>query len=159
MRIRIAGVQFEAAPHWGSFHSYMTGMPIRLGIEIYANGSGPVISEETKQIVQDSLAGRLSEAEDDEVHELQYVSTAPVLLTNERPGYPPQASAKRVGGLVILSAVFRADGRVSHLRVITGLPEGLTETAVETARRIRFQPATKDGQPVSVRMQLEYRFG
>jgi TonB family protein len=134
-------------------------MPIRPGIEIYANGSGPTISEETKQIVQDSLVGRLGEAEDGDVYDLPNVSTTPVLLTNERPPYPPQASAKRVGGLVILSAVFRADGRVSHLRVLTGLPEGLTETAVETARRIRFQPATKEGQPVSVRMQLEYRFG
>ena len=155
MTIRIAGVQFETEPHWGSFHSYTTGMPIRPEIEIYANGAGPTISEETKQIV----AGQFREPEERDVYELSNVTTAPVLLTNERPAYPNEASEKRVGGVVLLSAVFCADGRISSLRVIKGLPAGLTESAVETARRIRFQPAIKDGQPVNVRMPLEYRFG
>ncbi|HEX4948191.1 MAG TPA: energy transducer TonB, partial [Blastocatellia bacterium] len=125
------------------------------GMEIYANGTGPTFSEETKQIA----AGQYREPEERDVYELSDVTTAPVLLTNERPAYPNEASERRVGGLVMLSAVFRANGRISNLQVIKGLPAGLTESALETTRRIRFQPATKDGQPVNVRMPLEYRFG
>ena len=35
---------------------------------------------------------------------------------------------------------------------------GLTERAIEAAKRIKFTPAMKDGKPVSVWMQLEYNF-
>jgi hypothetical protein len=35
---------------------------------------------------------------------------------------------------------------------------GLTEQAIKAARRIKFIPATKDGQPVSTYIQLEYNF-
>jgi hypothetical protein len=35
---------------------------------------------------------------------------------------------------------------------------GLTEKAVAAARLILFAPATRNGQPVSMYMQLEYNF-
>jgi outer membrane biosynthesis protein TonB len=38
------------------------------------------------------------------------------------------------------------------------LPHGLTEKAIEAAKKIRFNPAVRDGQPVSVRGNLEYTF-
>jgi hypothetical protein len=42
--------------------------------------------------------------------------------------------------------------------VITQLPYGLTERAVEAAKKLKFCPAVKDGKYVSVSMQLEYHF-
>jgi hypothetical protein len=42
--------------------------------------------------------------------------------------------------------------------VLQALPGGLTEAAVRAARAISFVPATKDGKPVSMWMQLEYNF-
>jgi len=39
-----------------------------------------------------------------------------------------------------------------------GLPYGLTERAIAAARQIKFTPATKDGRPVSMYIQLEYNF-
>jgi hypothetical protein len=38
------------------------------------------------------------------------------------------------------------------------LPYGLTEAAIAAARQIKFEPATLDGKPVSMFMQLEYNF-
>jgi len=38
------------------------------------------------------------------------------------------------------------------------LQGGLTEKAIAAARQIRFVPATRNGQPVSMYMQLEYNF-
>jgi len=35
---------------------------------------------------------------------------------------------------------------------------GLTTEAVKAARLIKFHPAIKDGQPVSMSIQLEYNF-
>jgi periplasmic protein TonB len=57
-----------------------------------------------------------------------------------------------------LSVVFGADGRLHDIRTVQGLPYGLTENAIEAAKKIRFQPAIRDGKPVSVRTVLEFNF-
>ena len=54
--------------------------------------------------------------------------------------------------------VFTAGGTIENIRVVRGLPDGLTEKAIEAAKRIRFQPAVKNGSPVSVRGNLEFTF-
>ncbi len=59
---------------------------------------------------------------------------------------------------MVLRCVFAADGTVKHILVVQSLPKGLTEQAVAAARQIQFVPATRDGKPVSMWMQLEYNF-
>ena len=49
-------------------------------------------------------------------------------------------------------------GEVTNIQVLVGLPYGMTERAIDAARGIKFVPATKDGTPVSMWMQLEYIF-
>ena len=61
-------------------------------------------------------------------------------------------------GVVVLNVVFGAEGQVREIRVLRGLPYGLTESAIEAARRIRFQPARRNGVAISVRSQLEFNF-
>jgi TonB family protein len=63
-----------------------------------------------------------------------------------------------VVGTVVLKVVFAASGKVTNIRVVQGLPDGLTERAIEAARKIRFVPASKEGKYVSMWMQLEYNF-
>jgi TonB family protein len=63
-----------------------------------------------------------------------------------------------VEGTVILSVVFTADGKITGINVVRGLPAGLTEKAIEAAQKIRFEPAMRDGVPVNVRALLEFRF-
>jgi hypothetical protein len=50
------------------------------------------------------------------------------------------------------------DGHVRHILVMKGLGGGLTETAINAARKIKFRPATKDGRPVSQFIIIEYNF-
>jgi len=57
---------------------------------------------------------------------------------------------------VILRVVFAKTGRVENITVIRGLPNGVTEKCIEAAKQIKFKPAMKEGQPVSMWMQLEY---
>ncbi len=85
-------------------------------------------------------------------------STRPTILHREIAKYTLEARDNGVEGIVQLSVVFGADGQIGDLRVLRGLPHGLTEEALEAAKRIRFEPATKDGQPVSVRGTVEYSF-
>jgi hypothetical protein len=58
----------------------------------------------------------------------------------------------------MLRVVFASNGDVVQIRAVRSLPFGLTERAIAAARQIKFVPAVKGGQPVSVFMQLEYNF-
>lgn len=82
----------------------------------------------------------------------------PTILYQEKARYTEEARTQRVQGTVRLSAIFGADGRLHNIRVVHGLPAGLTETAIEAAKLIRFNPALENGVPVSVRANLEFNF-
>ena len=81
-----------------------------------------------------------------------------VILKKPNPRYSREGQRHRTSGYVIVRAILAADERVKHIEVITGLPDGLSEKAVEAARQIKFKPAIKDGKPVSTWVHLEYRF-
>lgn len=85
-------------------------------------------------------------------------SLRPVIHYQERAKYTEAARQSRVNGTVLLSVVFTLDGRVSGVRVLRGLPMGLSEQAVKATEAIRFTPAKKNGNPVSVRMSIEFVF-
>jgi protein TonB len=74
------------------------------------------------------------------------------------PGYTESAKQAGVNGTVVLRAVFASDGKVRHILVLTGLPNGLIEAAISAARKITFIPARNYGRPVSMFIQLEYHF-
>jgi len=63
-----------------------------------------------------------------------------------------------VQGAVVLQVVFAVNSEIQNIRVIRLLPDGLTRKAIEAARKIKFKPATKDGESVSVRGNLEFTF-
>jgi TonB family protein len=82
----------------------------------------------------------------------------PTILYKEKASYTDEARRNGVQGTVSLSVIFTADGTVTSMKVVRGLPDGLNERAIEAAKKIRFRPAIKNGQPVSVRGILEFSF-
>lgn len=82
----------------------------------------------------------------------------PQITYKEHTRYTEAARQHHVQGTVLLSAVFTADGRIADIRILRGLPMGLSEEAVKAVEKIRFTPASKDSNPVSVRMSLEFSF-
>lgn len=80
------------------------------------------------------------------------------ILRRTEPTYTEVARREGVEGTVVLRAVFSSDGTVKHILVIRGLPYGLTQEAIQAARKIKFVPATKEGKPVSQFIQIEYNF-
>ncbi len=84
--------------------------------------------------------------------------TEPVKIGGPAPVYPEAARAAGVAGVVVLECVIGADGAVRMVDVLRGLPEGLTEAAVDAVRLWTFTPATVDGEPVAVRFVLTVRF-
>jgi protein TonB len=83
---------------------------------------------------------------------------APVLLELPFPPYPPEARAKGIEGTVIIRMLVAADGQVTDALVTTSVDPSLDEAALASARQATFKPATKDGKPVAVWVQLPMRF-
>ena len=86
------------------------------------------------------------------------VTTKARLISKPEPQYTEEALTNRVSGTVVLRAIFSSTGKVTNIQVIYSLPHGLTEASIDAAKKIKFVPATKDGTPVSMWMQLEYNF-
>jgi TonB family protein len=80
------------------------------------------------------------------------------VLEKPEPTYTESARKNQITGTVVLRAVFSSGGTVTNIHAVSGLPDGLTERAIAAARQIRFVPATKDGHPVSMWMELQYNF-
>jgi TonB family protein len=85
-------------------------------------------------------------------------SLHPKITHHEKAAYTRDAKAHGIQGTVLLSAVFTADGRITNITIIRGLPFGLNDEAILATQKIKFKPAMKDGVPVSVRMSLEFSF-
>lgn len=81
-----------------------------------------------------------------------------VLVMRIEPQYTETARQSGVTGTVVLKVIFSAKGSVVNIVTVSGLPDGLTERAIDAARKIKFIPAVKDGKFVSMWIQLEYNF-
>jgi TonB family protein len=86
------------------------------------------------------------------------VDTKPVPLKRQMPRYTELARAHGVQGSVLMRVLVGEDGNVKLVRVIRGLPDGLTEEAISAARQTTFKPAMKDGKPVPFWVGLEMNF-
>jgi len=82
-----------------------------------------------------------------------------VHITNRPPAsYTSAARRLKTSGVVVLRLILAANETVKHIEVVKGLPDGLVENSIDAARQIKFTPAKKDGKPVSVWVEVEYRF-
>jgi TonB family protein len=72
--------------------------------------------------------------------------------------YTDEAFEKAVSGKVVLKAILSAEGKVTKIQVVKGLPDGLTEKAIHAAQKIKFDPALKGGKPMTYRVKIEYSF-
>ena len=82
----------------------------------------------------------------------------PTVLYREKAKYTEEARNNGVQGTVVLQVVFHVNGKITDIKVIRGLPFGLTENAIAAVKKIRFEPARKGGKPISVRGNVEFEF-
>jgi TonB family protein len=85
---------------------------------------------------------------------------APVLERKPPLAYPPLAQLQKVEGTVLLSALVDEKGQVVDVRMVrpSGKPQGLDQAATLHVRQRRYHPATKDGVPVKVWVNVEVHF-
>jgi len=80
------------------------------------------------------------------------------LIYRVEPDYTPDAREKQITGTVVLGVTVGHDGAVQNIQIKKSLFPSLDESAVAAVRKWRFEPAMKDGQPVSMYIQVEFYF-
>lgn len=80
------------------------------------------------------------------------------IISKRPPKFTMEARQSDVSGKVLLFVEFRADGKIGYIFPYRILPDGLTETSIEAARTIKFEPAIRNGKSVSVVKLIEYSF-
>lgn len=94
-----------------------------------------------------------------EIHKAgDYGIVAPKGIFTPDPEYTDDARRKKINGYVVLSVVVGTDGKVREATVTKSLDKGLDNQSLKTVKEWKFQPATKDGQPVPVRIDVEMTF-
>lgn len=89
---------------------------------------------------------------------VEEVATPVVVRSLPDAGYTEEASRNHFEGTICLYVLCDAQGIISAVEPENYLPYGLTEKAVQAARKIQFSPATNNGRRVSIWMPVEYSF-
>ncbi len=76
--------------------------------------------------------------------------SAPVGIFRPQPRFTEDARRAGVEGVVILETVVDEEGNVRDVKVLKGLPFGLDQSAVDTVKTWRYEPALRNGKPVAV---------
>jgi periplasmic protein TonB len=84
--------------------------------------------------------------------------SAPRTIYAPDPEYSEEARKAKYQGVVVLHLIVGPDGRTRDIRALRTLGMGLDEKAIEAVRAWRFEPAKKDGQAVSVAINVEVNF-
>jgi protein TonB len=85
---------------------------------------------------------------------------SPRLISGSGPSYAPMALKHKISGLITLEAVVEVDGTVGEVRVVRSLDRkyGLDDAAVESLKRWKFAPGTKDDVAVPVLIEVDMSF-
>src|SRR5215475_3857602 len=121
------------------------------------NGIGPDEAA-TANLLREKMRNPTAGLGDGAAPKPMSASLKPTILYKVKASYTEDARRNRIEGEVVLSVVFGADGAINSIRVVRGLPDGLTEKAIEAALKTRFQPAVENGAPVSVRGDISFTF-
>jgi TonB family protein len=86
--------------------------------------------------------------------------TLPRVLVEVKPQYTSDAMRAKVQGTVLLECIVRSDGSVGDVQVVRSLDStfGLDSEAIKAARKWRFAPGVRMGEPVPVVVTIELTF-
>src|SRR5450755_3836002 len=84
--------------------------------------------------------------------------SAPKALYAPDPEYSEEARKAKYQGVCVLKLIVGPDGHPRDIAVARSLGLGLDEKAMEAVKNWKFEPAMKDGKPVSVAINVEVQF-
>lgn len=84
------------------------------------------------------------------------------VITPAAPSYPLQAARNQTSGYAVVEFTVSAQGIVENPRVVDSSPRNVfNDAAIQAVRNSKFEPALKDGEPVSSVLQrrINFNFG
>lgn len=84
--------------------------------------------------------------------------TEPRPVHREPARYPETARRHRVEGVVVVKVTVGTEGQVRDVEVVQGRPGGLTQEAVRALKLWKFEPATRNGEPVEWEVEIPIGF-
>jgi TonB family protein len=86
--------------------------------------------------------------------------TLPKTVKSMPPRYTEEAMKAKIEGVLVLSTVVQHDGSVGHVEVLNSLDQmyGLDLEGIAAVKQWTFEPGTKNGKPVNVKVSIEMRF-
>jgi TonB family protein len=94
--------------------------------------------------------------EDEKIYTVGNGVTTPRVTHQVDPEHP--ARGFRISGTVLIGLVITSKGEPKEVHVVRSLEKDVDDAAVEAVKQWHFDPATKDGKPVAVKMNVEIRF-
>jgi TonB family protein len=91
------------------------------------------------------------------VSAVESVMIPPKLIKSVRAVISPEAVTDFETGNVVMDAVVDTSGEVHFMKVISG-PPSLRNAAVEAVKQYRYEPATRNGQPVPAHVNITIHF-
>lgn len=82
----------------------------------------------------------------------------PRVLQEVKAEYTDEARRAGISGEVVLEIVVRRDGSVGDVKLLRGLGGGLNDRARQAVKQWRFSPATRQGTPVDVIVEVAVEF-
>ena len=105
-----------------------------------------------------AASSRAKDSSSDPVYQPGKDVKPPKLIHYVEPQFSPSSKEAFVEGTVKISTVVTQNGIPTDLKIISGLNSKEDETAIEALKQWRFQPGSKSGQPVKVRVTVEVEF-
>lgn len=122
----------------------------------------PVTAEKNEDYgcTDDGSLGRILDTGtgDERIFTSKQVDVRVIIISKPQPSYTKEARRNGVQGVVSLKVLLSGNGKVSRIRIVRGLPAGLTESAIRAACKMKFNPAMKDGENVSQWVIAEFIF-
>jgi TonB family protein len=97
-------------------------------------------------------------ADPDPVYEPGGDITRPKLVHSVEPAFSTKSNEAFIEGTVTVSAVVSTHGNLTDMQVVKGLSAAQNRSALDALKEWRFEPGTKDGKPVNVRIKIQVDF-
>jgi TonB family protein len=95
---------------------------------------------------------------DDQIYHVGNGTSLPRATYTPEPEFSEEARHARFQGIVVMKVVVNKTGNIVRIKLERSLGKGLDQNAMEGVKQWRFEPATRDGRPVAVEMNIEVSF-
>lgn len=96
--------------------------------------------------------------EQEKVYDIGGEVLPPKLIHVVEPQFNPKSEEAYVSGTIKIQIVITKDGGVKEPKVLAGKNERQDKAATDAVLQWRFKPASREGEPVSVRATVEVNF-